>query len=172
MLQDPVSLGFRATPVFRTHPSFFNVPQHFGGSNSARTSSGSCTASASAECFQILFLQDFAPLHSSGNAPISPMFLNILGGRQRWLTSSSGTVFLCILTNTSVPQPFCHQILQNLKGGTRCTYNLPLFGDLMTIRLKLQRDKINIFEEKIKRKQFIVSGYRDAPPEDMHVLKT
>jgi hypothetical protein len=26
--------------------------------------------------------------------------------------------------------------------GTRCTYNLPLFGDLMTIRLKLQRDKI------------------------------
>src|SRR3954464_6455809 len=86
-------------------------------SSSTRTSSGSCTASASAECFRILFLQDFAPLHSSGNTPISSMFLNILGGRQRWLTSSSGTDFLCILTNTSVPQTFCHQILQSLKGA-------------------------------------------------------
>jgi hypothetical protein len=86
-------------------------------SSSARTSSGSSSASASTERFRILFLQDFAPLHSSGNTPISSMFLNILGGQQRWLTSSSGTAFLCILTNTSVPQPFCHQILQNLKGA-------------------------------------------------------
>src|SRR3954468_9594750 len=86
-------------------------------SSSARTSSGSSSASASAERFRILFLQDSAPLHSSGNTPISSMFLNILGGQQRWLTSSLGTAFLCILTNTSVPQPFCHQILQNLKGA-------------------------------------------------------
>src|SRR3954463_7837980 len=85
--------------------------------SSARTSSGSSSASASTERFRILFLQDSATLHSSGNTPTSSMFLNILGGQQWWLNSSSGTVLLCILTNTSVPQPFRHQILQNLKGA-------------------------------------------------------
>ena len=36
-------------------------------------------------------------------SPVSSMFLNILGGRQRWLNTSSGTVLLCKLANTSVP---------------------------------------------------------------------
>src|SRR4051812_46012485 len=50
-------------------------------SSSARMSSGSSSASASTERFRILIPKDFAQLHSSGNAPISPMFLNILGAR-------------------------------------------------------------------------------------------
>src|SRR3954467_1311661 len=61
--------------------------------------SGSGTSSASSECFRILIPQDFAHLQSSGNTPISPLFLNILGGRQRWLTSSSGTVS-CVYSQT------------------------------------------------------------------------
>src|ERR1041385_2152614 len=53
-------------------------------SSSARTSLGSSSASASNERFRILFPQDFTRLHSSGNAPISSMFLNILGGQHWW----------------------------------------------------------------------------------------
>src|SRR4051812_27129382 len=57
------------------------IEDYASTSSSARTSSGSCTASASAECFRIPFLQDFAPRQSSGHTPVSSMFLNILGGR-------------------------------------------------------------------------------------------
>src|SRR4051812_6485993 len=49
---------------------------------------------------------------------ISSMFLNNLRGRHWWLNTSSGTVLLCILTYTSVPQPFCHQTPKPQREGT------------------------------------------------------
>ena len=68
--------------------------------------------------FRIRFLRDLAPTPSSGKTSFTSMFLNILRGRLWWLNTSSGTVLLCILTNTSVPQPFCHQTPKPQGEGT------------------------------------------------------
>src|SRR3954468_1262905 len=92
-------------------------------SSSARTSSGSCTASASAECFRILFLQDFTPRQSSGNTQVSSMFLNILGGQlQRELPQD--LALLQLQQNASGSRFFrisCHAILQETPQFLQCS---------------------------------------------------
>ena len=104
---------------------------------------------------------------SSRETPVSSMFLNILGGRQWWLNLFFRD-FSPVYTHKHIsPLTVLSSILQNLKGGTRCTYNLPLFGNLMTIRLKLQRGKYSVLE--VLTWSNTIPGYRRIPPEDVHI---
>ena len=66
------------------------------------------------------------------------------------------------------PLNFLSSILQNLKGGTRCTYSLHLFGNIMTIRLKLQRE-INCCVLEVMTLHKLIREYRETPPEDVHI---